>query len=134
MRWVFGHIAEQVVDAAQIFEASPIQKATLTFKVKFWWAIMRSHLYITVADNHLTLDHAIMVAYMMASYQIDFTGLIVEIHERAFRGITTVLFFLDNQLVQGLRDTNDKEVDDLLEVKKTQDVVLIKDTTNLTIS
>lgn len=91
MRYNVGHITEQGVDAEWVFSLSPIRKATLNFVGKFWSTIMRHRLCHTMADNHLTLDRAAIVACLMARYEIDFIWCIItEIHERALQCTTTV--------------------------------------------
>lgn len=80
LKWVVGYIAEHRVDAEWVSGLVPIKKT-----IKIWWLIVRYRLSLTMADNHLTLDHVVMVASIMAIYNIDFARCIIaEIHEREF--------------------------------------------------
>ncbi|KAH0642125.1 hypothetical protein KY290_033727 [Solanum tuberosum] len=46
-----------------------------------------------MADNYLTLEWAMMLACLMARYEIDFAHIfIAKIHEHIFKNITTLLF------------------------------------------
>ena len=51
-----------------------IKKDNLTFTVKFLWLIFRHYLSPTAADNIVTWDRAVLMAAMMAGFEVDFTG------------------------------------------------------------
>lgn len=85
-----------------------------------------------MADNHFTLDSAVMVASIMAVYNINFDRCIIaKIHERTFWKDTTMSF---SCLIHGLcRDSGVPIIpgaDKLIEATRTKDVKLIKDDTN----
>uniref|UniRef100_M1DFS1 Integrase core domain containing protein n=1 Tax=Solanum tuberosum TaxID=4113 RepID=M1DFS1_SOLTU len=70
-----------------------IKKAILNFVAKFFWLLVRNRVSHTQADNVLTWDRAVMVAALVAGFEIDFARmLIAEIHERAFKASTTYPF------------------------------------------
>ena len=49
-----------------------IKKANLTFTVKFLWLIVRHCLSPTAADNIVTWDRAVLMAAMIARFEVDF--------------------------------------------------------------
>lgn len=72
MKWIAGYIAENEVDAEWVSGPVLIKKAMLNIATKFWWVVVRSLLCPTMADNHLSLDCTVLVASIMAGYDIDF--------------------------------------------------------------
>ena len=49
-----------------------IKKANLTFTVKFLWLIVRHCLSPTAADNIVTWDRAVLMAMMIAGFEVYF--------------------------------------------------------------
>ena len=49
-----------------------IKKSNLTFTVKFLWLILCQCLSHTAADNIVTLDRAVLMAVMIAGFEVDF--------------------------------------------------------------
>ena len=49
-----------------------IKKANLTFTAKFLWLIVRQCLSPTGADNIITWDRAVLMAAMIARFEVDF--------------------------------------------------------------
>ena len=49
-----------------------IKKANLTFTAKFLWLIVLHCLFPTVADNIVTWDRAVLMATMIAGFEVDF--------------------------------------------------------------
>lgn len=85
-----------------------------------------------MADNHLTLERAVMVASIMDEYDINFDRCIIrEIHERAFRLTTTIPFLcLIYRLCMDSGVPIISGEDQLIKVTRIQDVGLIKHDTN----
>ena len=48
-----------------------IKKANLTFTVKFLWLIVRHCLSPTAGDNIVTLARAVLMAVMIAGFEVD---------------------------------------------------------------
>ena len=70
-----------------------IKKANLTFMVKFLWLIVRHCLSPTVTDNIVTWDRAVLMAAMIAGFEVDVAWLLQAVmHERDFKGTTTYPF------------------------------------------
>ena len=62
-----------------------IKKANLTFTTKFLWLLVRHCHSPTIADNIVTWDRAVLMAAMIAGFEVDFAWLLqAVIHERAF--------------------------------------------------
>ena len=63
-----------------------IKKANLTVTAKFLWLIVHHCLSPTADDNIVTLDCAVVMAVMIAEFEVDFAWLLqAVIHERAFK-------------------------------------------------
>ena len=63
-----------------------IKKPNLTFTTEFLWLIVRQYLSPTAADNIVTWDQAVLMAEMIAWFELDITWLLhAFIHERAFK-------------------------------------------------
>lgn len=83
LKWIARYLVEHIFDDEWVSDPSPIKKSLLNFAVNFWWAVVRSRICPTMVDNHLTLDQMVIVASIMAGYEIDFTRCILaEIYER----------------------------------------------------
>ena len=69
-----------------------IKKANLTFTLMFLWLIVRHYLSPTSADNIVTWDRAVLMAAMIAGFEVDFTWLLQAVmNERAFKVTTNYL-------------------------------------------
>ena len=53
-----------------------IKKANLTITAKFLWLLVRHYLSPTDADNIVTLDRAVLMAAMIAGFEVDFAWLL----------------------------------------------------------
>ena len=70
-----------------------IKKAKLIFTAKFLWLIVRHCLSPTAADNIVTWDRAVVMAAMIAEFEVDFAWLLQAVqHKRAFKVTTTYPF------------------------------------------
>ena len=70
-----------------------ITKAKLTFTAKFLWLIIRHYLSPTAADNIVTWDRGVLMAAMIAGFEVDFAWLLQAVmHKRAFKVTTTYPF------------------------------------------
>lgn len=70
-----------------------IAKSFLSFRAKFWWAILRLRLMPIEGDTHLDKHRAILVASLIVGLKIDFGQIIAEeIFVRAHR-VSSVLPF-----------------------------------------
>ena len=70
-----------------------IKKANLTFTVKFLWLIVRHCFSPKAADNIVTWDRAVLLAAMIAVFEVDFAWLLQAVmHERTFKVTTTYPF------------------------------------------
>ena len=70
-----------------------IKKANLTFTAKFLWLLVRHCLSPTAADNIVTWDRAVLMAAMIAKFEVDFAWLLQAVmHEMAFKVTTTYPF------------------------------------------
>ena len=88
------HLSVEGVGVDRVTERKgAIKKANLTFTVKFLCLIVRQCLSPIVADNIVTWDCAVLMAAMIAGFEVDFTWLLqAVIHERAFKVTTTYPF------------------------------------------
>ena len=70
-----------------------IKKANLTFTAKFLWLLVRHCLSPTAVDNIVTWDREVLMAAMIAAFEVDFAWLLQAVmHERAFKVTTTYPF------------------------------------------
>ena len=70
-----------------------IKKANLTLTVKFLWLIVRHCLSPIAADNIVTWDRAVLMAAMIAGFEMDFAWLLQAVmHKRDFKVTTTYPF------------------------------------------
>ena len=71
-----------------------IKKANLSFTVIFLWLIIRHCLSPTAADNIVTWDRAVLMAAMIAGFEVDLAWLLRAVmQKRAFK-VTTIYPFL----------------------------------------
>ena len=70
-----------------------IKKAYLTFTTKFLWLIVHHFLSPNVSYNIVTWDRAVLMAEMIAGFEVDIAWLLqAVIHERDFKVTTTYPF------------------------------------------
>lgn len=70
-----------------------IKKDNLMFVEKFIWIFLLHCLYLTVADNILMWDRAVLVASLVARFDIHFSRLLLAFfHARSFKALTTYPF------------------------------------------
>ena len=70
-----------------------IKKANLTFTAKFLWLIVRHCLSPTAADSIITRDREVLMAAIIARFEMDVVWLLQAVmHERAFMVTTTYPF------------------------------------------
>ena len=128
VKWIAGYIAEEGVEASWVTGKLDIKKSTLHFAGHFWWSVVHHRLGPTNTDNSLTLDRAVVVANILAGYEIHFARYIVqEIHERAFRDHTSIPFPC---LIQGLCDragvARIPAIDNSIEVTRLADIAMMQ--------
>ena len=90
-RWIDRYLSFDGEAADWVLETKgAIKKANLTFTTMFLWLIVRHCLSPTTADNIVTWDRAVLMAAMIAGFEVDFAWLLQEVmHERAFKVTTT---------------------------------------------
>uniref|UniRef100_M1DKM7 Integrase core domain containing protein n=1 Tax=Solanum tuberosum TaxID=4113 RepID=M1DKM7_SOLTU len=93
-----------------------IWKTTLNLVATFFGLLVRNRVSPTKDDNALTWDRAVMVAALVAGFEIDFVCmLLAEIHERTFRSTTTLPFSCMNfQLCRDGEDNLQADLDAIL--------------------
>ena len=68
-------------------------KANLTFTTKFLWILVRHCLFPIAADNIVTWDRTVLMAAIIAGFEVDFAWLLQAVmHERVFKAILTYPF------------------------------------------
>ena len=76
-RWMTLHLSVDEEGADWVTELKgAIKKANLTFTVKFLWLIVRHCLSPTAVDNIITWDRAVLMAVMIAGFEVDFVWLL----------------------------------------------------------
>ena len=88
------HLSVDGEGADWVFEPKgAIKKGNLTFTAKFLWLIVRHCLSPVAADNIVTWDRAVLMAAMIAGFEVDYLWLLQAVlHERAFKVTTTYPF------------------------------------------
>ncbi|TMW82757.1 hypothetical protein EJD97_005030, partial [Solanum chilense] len=86
-RWMALHLSVDGEGADWVTEPKgAIQKANLTLTAKFLWLLVRQCLSLTAADNIATWDPTVLMAAIIAGFEVDFAWLLqVVMHERAFK-------------------------------------------------
>ena len=70
-----------------------IKKANLMFVAKFLWLLVRHCLSPTAADNIVTWDRTLLIAAMIAEFEVDFAWLLQAVmYEREIKVTTTYPF------------------------------------------
>ena len=92
--WMALHLSVDGKGADWVTEPKgAIKKANLTFIAKFLWLLVRHCLFPTAADNIVTWDRAVLIAAMIAGFEVDFAWLLQAVmHEREFKVTTTYPF------------------------------------------
>ena len=93
-RWMALHLSVDLEGADWVTEPKgAIKKANLTFITKFLWLLVRHCLSPTAADNIVTWDRVVLMAAMIAGFEVYFAWLLQAVmHERAFKVTTTYPF------------------------------------------
>ena len=87
------HLSVDGEGADWVTEPKRAIKTTLTFTVKFLWLLVRHCLSPTAADNIITWDRVVLMAAMIAGFEVDFAWILHAVmHERAFKVTTTYPF------------------------------------------
>lgn len=69
------------------------RRSTFLLQPCFFWLVFSHRLSPMDTDNILTWDGAILVAALVAKFEIDFARVLISlIHERAFKAYTTYPF------------------------------------------
>ena len=72
-RWMDLHLSVDREGTDLVTESKgAIKKANLTFVAKFLWLLVRHCLSPTAADNIVTWDRALLMAAMIAEFEVDF--------------------------------------------------------------
>ena len=72
-RWMALHLSVDGECANWVIEPKgPLKKANLTFTAKFLWLIVRHCLSPTAGDHIVTWDRAVLMAAMIAGFEVDF--------------------------------------------------------------
>ena len=105
-----------------------IKKDNLTFMEKFLWMLVFHCLSPTAADNIVTWERAVLMAAMIAGFEVDFAWLLQEVmHERAFKVTTTYPFSCMTFALYRSAGVPIWHVDQLKTPMGTVDVGLIRD-------
>ncbi|TMW83440.1 hypothetical protein EJD97_001678 [Solanum chilense] len=93
-KWMALHLSVDGEGADWVTEPKgAIMKANLTFTTMFLWLIVRHCLSPTSVDNIVIWDRAVLMAAMIAGFEVDFAWLLQAVmHERAFKVTTTYPF------------------------------------------
>lgn len=110
-----------------------IEKNTLNFEAKAWWALARHRLCPITGDNILSLIWEDLIAGFRASYDFDVWEFLArEMRERSIEGQKLLLAYpyLISKLclTVGLQELSG--IDKLVETNNTRNLGLIKDTGN----
>lgn len=133
LRWVASHIAEQCPEPAWVTTyMEPIVKASLSFLTKFWWAIVRSDIQPILVDNTLTSERVVLVANILAIYDIYWARLIMkQIYESPLKRAISILFpVLVYKLCLHSQVEILHQLDLLVDAQHTLEVGLINDNKN----
>ena len=128
-RWMAQHLSVDGEGADWVTEPKgAIRKANLTFVAKFLWLLVRHCLSPTAADNIVTWDRAVLMAAMIAGFEVDFAWLLQAVmHERAFKVNTTYPFLCMIFSLCRSAGVPIWHVDQLKTPRGTVDVALIRD-------
>ncbi|TMW99023.1 hypothetical protein EJD97_003176, partial [Solanum chilense] len=131
-RWIDLHFSFDGEGADWVTQPQrAIKKANLTSTSKFLWLIFRHYLSPTAADNIITWDHAILMAAMIARFEVHFAWLLQAVmHERAFKVTTTYHFPCMIFSLYRSASAPIWHIDQLKTPLGTVDIVLIRDKAN----
>ena len=93
-RWIALHLSIDREAADIVMEPKgAIRKANLTFTAVFFCLIVRHCLSPMIVDNIVTWDRTVLMAVMIAGFEVDFTWLLQEVmHERVLKVPLLTLF------------------------------------------
>ena len=93
-RWMALHLSVDGEGADWVSEPKrPIKKANLTFISNILWLLVRHFLSPIADDKIVTWDRAVLMAAMIAKFEVAFIWLLQAVmHERAFKVTTTYPF------------------------------------------
>ena len=93
-RWIAQHISVDGEHAGWLLEPrGVINKANLTFRVKFIVLLVRHFLSPTATENIVTWDMVVLVVTLVAGFVVDIPRLLLAvIHERAYKDTIMYLF------------------------------------------
>ena len=103
----------------------------MAFTMKLLWLIVLHCLSPTAADNIVTWDRAVLMAAMIAGFEVDFAWLLQEVmHKRAFKVTTTYPFPCMIFALCRSAGVPIWHIDQLKTLQGTVDVGLIRDEAN----
>ena len=131
-RWMALHLSVDGEGADLVTEPKgAIKMANLTFTAKFLWLLVRHCLSPTAADNIVTWDRAVLMAAMIAVFEVDFAWLLQAVmHEMAFKVTTTYPFMCIIIALCRSAGVPIWHVDQLKTPQGTVDIGLIRDEAN----
>ena len=131
-RWMALHLSVDGEGADWVTKPKgAIKKANLTFTTKFLWLLVRHCLSPTAADNIVTWDRAVLMAAMIAVFEVDFAWLLQAVmHEMAFKVTTTYPFMCIIIALCRSAGVPIWHVDQLKTPQGTVDIGLIRDEAN----
>ena len=131
-RWMAQHLSVDEEGADWVTKRKgAIKKANLTFIAKFLWLLVCHSLSPTDADNIVTWDRVVLMAAMIAEFEVDFTWLLQAVmHERAFKFTTTYPFSCMIFALCRSAGVPIWHVDQLKTPHNTVDIVLIRHEAN----
>lgn len=106
-----------------------IRKSSLSFRVKFWWAIVRLKLMLTGVDANLDNQRKVLVASMIDGLNIEFGHIIIDkifIHTHKTAKALPFLYLI-TKLCRQANVTILKGVDDKVQAFRILDIEWIKD-------
>lgn len=72
LKWVVCQIVEGDAELTWVTNhVELIVKSHLSFSSIFWWAIIQSRIRPTFIDNVITMERVVLLASILASYEID---------------------------------------------------------------
>lgn len=91
-RWIGSYISP-LGDVTPWIEGKAVIKKAFKLKAKFWWLLIRDRMTPITSDNTLTKEGAILVAFLMVDYDINFPAILThELHDITFDDLTNFPF------------------------------------------
>ena len=76
-QWIVQHLSVDGVAVDWVLEPKgSIKNANLTFTTKILWLLVRHCLSPSTANDIIILDHAVLMAAMVAGFEVDFVWLL----------------------------------------------------------